>query len=423
MTPAHPTPRRAGMGLTLVLAGLSMFGPFSIDTAFPAFQQMGAELEVGSTAMQQVVSVYLLAFAIMSLVHGPLSDAVGRRPVMVAGIAVFVLASVGCALSASLPVLLVCRALQGFSAGAGQIVSRAVVRDLFDGPEAQRLMSHVAMIFGVAPAIAPIIGGALLGLGRWPLVFWFLAAFGLLMAGAVLLVLPETHPPKARTPLRLGAAVGSLVRIARGAAFWRIALACTLTFAGQFLYIAGAPIFVVDLLGLGSGDFWLFFVPMIGCMVTGAFVSGRLAGRITGRTQVMVGMTIALASGVLTVVLAATPDPARLPWPVVGPSLMALGVAMAFPVLQLAVLDLHPDARGSAASASSFVQLAFNAALAGVVVPVATASLLSLALTSLLLIVLGTGVLGLHLLATRPRAGRGLRTTRRPEPLEPTDRM
>ena len=184
MTPAHPTPRRSGVGLTLVLAGLSMFGPFSIDTAFPAFQQMGAELEVGSAAMQQVVSVYLLAFAIMSLVHGPLSDAVGRRPVMVAGIAVFVLASIGCALSTSLPVLLVCRALQGFSAGAGQIVSRAVVRDLFDGAEAQRLMSHVAMIFGVAPAIAPIIGGALLGLGRWPLVFWFLAAFGLLMAGA-----------------------------------------------------------------------------------------------------------------------------------------------------------------------------------------------------------------------------------------------
>ena len=110
--------RRAGAVLTLVLAGLSMFGPFNVDAPLPAFARMGAEFHVEPAAMQQVVSVYLLSFAVMSLFHGPVSDAVGRKPVMTVGIGVYVLASVGCALAPSLPLLLVFRAFQGFAAGA-----------------------------------------------------------------------------------------------------------------------------------------------------------------------------------------------------------------------------------------------------------------------------------------------------------------
>src|SRR5699024_2775890 len=138
--PARP-PRPASLALTTVLlALLGMFGPFSIDTPFPAFVAMGEELDVSGASMQLVISAYLGSFAVMSLFHGPISDALGRKPVMVSGALVYALASIGCALAPSLPVLLVFRVLQGASAGAGTIVSRTVVRDLYEGPAAQRLM-------------------------------------------------------------------------------------------------------------------------------------------------------------------------------------------------------------------------------------------------------------------------------------------
>jgi len=164
--PVRPSNRR----LALILGGLAMFGPFSIDTIFPAFPQIGEQLGADKMAMQQTISVYLLAYAAMSLVHGPLSDALGRRPVILAGLVVFVVASVGCALSTSLPMLLWFRALQGFSAGVGLIVGRAVIRDVLHGPHSQGLMSPVALFFGISPAV-----GWCRCWRRWPGMLWFLA--------------------------------------------------------------------------------------------------------------------------------------------------------------------------------------------------------------------------------------------------------
>ena len=131
------TERPSNRRLALILGGLAMFGPFSIDTIFPAFPQIAGQLGADKVAMQQTISVYLLAYAAMSLVHGPLSDALGRRPVILAGLVVFAAASAGCALSTSLPMLLSFRALQGFSAGVGLIVGRAVIRDVLHGHDAQ----------------------------------------------------------------------------------------------------------------------------------------------------------------------------------------------------------------------------------------------------------------------------------------------
>ena len=168
--------------LAFILGGLAMFGPFSIDTVFPAFLVMADDLGVGKVAMQQTISVYLIGYAAMSLFHGPISDAIGRKKVLLAGIVVFTLASVGAALATDMTTMLVYRALQGLSAGVGLIVGRAVVRDCLQGDDAQRLMSQISMIFGIAPAIAPIIGGWILLSGAgWPLIFWFLVVFSLLL--------------------------------------------------------------------------------------------------------------------------------------------------------------------------------------------------------------------------------------------------
>ncbi|MFW6598018.1 multidrug effflux MFS transporter [Propionibacteriaceae bacterium Y2011] len=391
-----PERRSPTFGLTLVLACLAMFGPFSIDTVFPAFKAIGEQFGVGTVELQQITGVYLFSFAVMSLLHGPVSDAVGRKPVIIIGTLCYAAASVGCALSVNLPMLLVFRALQGMSAGSGQIISRAVVRDMFEGPVAQRLMAQIMMIFSVAPAVAPIIGGWLLVAGDWQVIFWFLAAFGVAMCLLTVLALKETHPPEDRTPLRLLSLVTGLVGVARHGAFVRLALAGSLGFAGQFLYIVSAPIFIVDLLGYGEQDFWIFFVPMIGGMVIGAFINARLAHRVTGLQLASVGFLIAIGAGVLNVVVSALPGAPLMPWAVLGPSLISFGIALCFPILQLAMLDLFPHSRGAAASMQSFVQLLLNAVLASVVAPLVTGTVLQLALTSLGFSLVGLVLWGWH---------------------------
>ena len=346
-----------------------MIGPFSIDSMFPAFAQMGEQFGADKLAMQQTISLYLLAYAAMSLLHGPLSDAVGRRPVILWGLVVFALASAGCALSTSLPMLLFFRVLQGLSAGVGFVVGRAVIRDARQGDDAQRLLSQVSMIFGIAPAIAPVIGGWLLGWERWPSLFWFLVLFALALAATVWRSLPETHPPSARLPLRAGPLLRGYAGIVRNPRFLRLCAAGALNFGALFLYIASAPAFVVDLMRLNERQFGWFFIPMIGGMMLGAFVSGRSAGRIEGARLAGIGFA---CCGVATVfnlgynLLAAQPE---LPWAVLPMSLNAFGMALVFPIVTLAILDMYPQQRGGASSMQAFIGLMLNAVIAGVLSP------------------------------------------------------
>ncbi|HSN44517.1 MAG TPA: multidrug effflux MFS transporter [Propionibacteriaceae bacterium] len=382
---------------TLIIAMLGMVGPFTIDTVFPAFAHIGKQFGSSDVALQQITSSYLIAFAAASLFHGPVSDAVGRKKVMYVGISVYALASVGCALSPSLGWLIAFRVLQGASAGAGQIISRALIRDLYDGPQAQRLMSQVAMIFSVAPAIAPIIGGWILGVGSWPWIFWFLVVYALLMLALITVGLPETHPVEARTPLRLGSIFTSLGHVAQNRIFMRLAFAMTATFAAQFLYIVSAPIFVVRLLGKGDQDFWIFFVPMITGMMLGSMVSARLAARVQPVKLATVGFGLTVVAAAVNVSVSLLPGAPILPWAVLGPSLVAFGVALAFPIVQLAMLDLFPRQRGAAASMQSFIQLVVNALLAGLLSPLVTGSVLELALASATFSLIGIGLWVWHL--------------------------
>lgn len=373
--------------VTLVLASLAMIGPFTIDTIFPGFPQLGREFEADSAALQQITSVYLVSFAVMSVLHGPISDAVGRKPVMLVGLIGFVLCTVACALAPTLSSLLVARALQGVFAGAATIVSRAVVRDMFSGAEAQRLMARVMLIFGIAPAIAPVIGGEILRFGDWPWIFWFVAVYGVAVAVLMVTVLPETLPRADRQPLRVRSVLGGLWQVARSWPFERLALCTTFTFASYFIYIAGAPIIVVELFGLGEQDFWMLFVPMIGGMMTGSLLVNRIAGTISTERlldRVFTGLVVAAVLGVGLVLI--SPDP---PLAVVAPALTGLALGIGFPVLQIAMLDLFPHHRGAAASMASFLTLCFNALLAGVIMPLVGGSIITVALASAFFAVLG----------------------------------
>ena len=368
--------------LAPLLAALAMFGPFAIDTMFPAFPAIGAQLQASPVLMQQTLSVYMIAYALMSLLHGPLSDSLGRRKVILAGVAVFTVASVGCALSRTIGELLAFRAIQGMSAGAGMIVGRAIIRDCFDGAAAQRLMSTVSMIFGIAPAIAPIIGGWIIAFAHWPMIFWFLAAFAGLLWIACVALLSETHPHERRNALSLRSMAKTYRTILRDPVFLPLVFAGTLGFNALFVYISSAPAFVIGLLGLDAQQFAWLFIPAIGGLMLGSFLSGRLAGRVSGTATIRLGYSIMLGASALniaTTLLLARP---MVPWSVLPIGLHSMGIGIAFPTLTLNLLDRFPRHRGGASSMQAFFSLVMSTILAGAVSPLVSGSALKLALTA-----------------------------------------
>ncbi|HRQ66771.1 MAG TPA: multidrug effflux MFS transporter [Xanthomonadaceae bacterium] len=372
---------RHGKSLIVLVAALTMFGPLSIDTMFPAFGAMAEALAVTPLALQQVLSVYLATYTVMALFHGPISDAVGRKPVILVGAGVFTLASIGCVFAQTLDQLLFMRGLQGLSAGAGMIVGRAIVRDIYHGHEAQRVMAIMTMLFGIAPAVAPIIGGLILGLAGWRAIFVFLALFGVLLLVVSALRLPETHAPEARQPLAVRPLLRGYREIFGHPGFRLLSLAVTFNFAALFLYIMSAPAFVMGMMGLSELQFWVFFVPTIAGMMSGAMLSGRLAGRFKG--GILVGwayriMAVAVVANVAGNLYAA---PAA-PWAVLPIMVLACGIALAFPVITIGILDLFPQRRGGASSLQTAVSLAILVVVAGVVAPLVFDSGLKLALTS-----------------------------------------
>jgi len=196
------TLRRVGAWpLAILLAALAMLGPFSIDVYLPAFHEIGRDFDVAPLAVQQTLSSYLFAYAFMMLWHGALSDALGRRPLVIVGLGVYALATLGCAIAGNIETMWLFRALQGVCAGSGLVVGRAIIRDRFQGPEAQRVMSQITLVFGIAPAIAPVLGGVLLNAFGWRSIFWVLLALVILLLTWSAKRLPETLPVAQRQSL------------------------------------------------------------------------------------------------------------------------------------------------------------------------------------------------------------------------------
>ncbi|KAG1647875.1 Coenzyme PQQ synthesis protein E [Nymphon striatum] len=218
------------------LAALAALAPFAIDTYLPAFHVMSEALGANDVQIQQSLTFYLLPYAAMTLWHGAISDAIGRITTIKWGLTIFVLASIGCAFAPNVETLWFFRALQGASGGAGNTVARAMVRDLFEGPQAQRVMATVQMLFGIAPAVAPIIGGILLGI-NWQIIFIFLAVYASVSLWAAVKFLPETMPPEKRMQLSAKNVVQSYKTIFSDSEYAKLIVAIGANFSGFFLYL------------------------------------------------------------------------------------------------------------------------------------------------------------------------------------------
>ena len=375
--------------LALLLACLGMLGPFSIDTYLPAFSGIAASLGATPAQMQQTLSSYLLGFALMNLFHGALSDSFGRRPVVLSGVALFTLASVGCALSSSIGALVFFRALQGISAGAGMVVSRAIIRDMFPPDDAQRVMSQVTIYFGVAPAVAPMIGGLLFAYIGWHSIFWLLVVLGAALWAAMFRWLPETLQVEARQSFAAGNLLRGYAGLMRNPRFVALVFASGVPFNGMFLYVLSAPVLLGELLQLAPTQFFWFFVLTIGGIMGGAWLSGRLAGRTKPRHQIRHGFLIMLVTSLVNVALNLVFEP-HVVWALLPIAVFAFGWSLMVPAVTLMALDQAPARRGMASSVQSCVGSLANAAVAGVVAPLVMHSAIGLALTSLAM--MGVGV-------------------------------
>lgn len=370
------------MPLSLVVAALAMLAPFTIDTYLPSFPDIAAQLSASPLQMQQTLSLYLFAFAASTLVYGPLSDSFGRRRVVWAALVIYASASIGCVLVEDIHQLILLRIAQGLSASAGLVVGRAMVRDVYHGAAAQRVMARVMLLFGIAPALAPVLGGWLHDLFGWRAVFVFLALLAALLLAMIHFATGETLAVEKRHsihPVAVGRAYGKALRSGR---FMALVCVFALMFGGFFLYVAGAPNVIYDFLGLGVNDFWVLFVPSVAAIMLGSQLSGRLAGRLSPATTVSAGFGLMLLAAVLNVLQGLLLAPATVN--VVAPlALYVLGMALTMPNLNLMALDCFPRNRGMASAMQSFVQMTFTGLVVGAVVPLVAHSVLALALTML----------------------------------------
>lgn len=366
--------------LTVILALLGMVGALAIDTYLPSFPAIGREFGVGSLAVQQTLSVFLFTFAFMMLFYGTLSDSFGRRPVILVALAVYTLSSLGAAFAPTFGWLLVCRALQGLAAGAGSVIGQAIVQDRFahDQSHAQRIMSHIMMVFGLAPAIAPILGGWLHVTFGWRSTFIFLAVFGALLIALVYRMLPESLPKEQRHAFHGVAIAKNYLKVLKNPQFLLLSLSVGLSFGGLSLYIGSAANFVMEILHLPETAFGWLFVPLISGMVIGSAWGGKKADKINAARMVWIGFGVMALAGVLNVGYN-TLFVADIPWAVLPLMVYTFGLAVAMPAIQVGALALFPANRGLASSMLSFIQMMSFALVSGLLAPVLFDSALKLA--------------------------------------------
>lgn len=379
--------------LSLVLAGLAALAPFAIDTYLPAFPGLELALLASPLELQQSLTFYLLPYALMTLWHGAISDSIGRITTIKWGLGVFVVASIGCAFANNIETLWFFRVLQGLSGGAGNVVARAMVRDLFEGPQAQRVMATVQMLFGIAPAVAPIIGGLLLGI-HWQAIFVFLALYAAISLWAAVRYLPETMPKEKRMPLSAKKVLSSYRLIFSDKEFNLVVLASAANFAAFFIYVLASPVFLVKQLGLSDQQFGYMFIPTVCGMVLGSYLAKRAAGVYTSQQVLKVAYAWMGAMVLLNLVVCLN-LPVSPFYNILPVALFNVGMALAMPILSLAALDRHAKIRGTAASGQAFVQMLLSTVSAGLIVPLVWAEPFGLAMAMAAYLLFGYLVLRL----------------------------
>ncbi|MBY6678366.1 multidrug effflux MFS transporter [Rhodococcus sp. BP-332] len=319
--------RPVASGVIAMLALLAAVAPLSIDMYLPAFPRMAEEFGVSATAIQLTLTTFLVGLAIGNLVIGPLSDRFGRRPLLLVGTFVSIIATILCAWSPTVEWLTVFRFFQGFTGAAGVVLSRAVISDRARGAAAAKLFSLLVLVNGVAPVIAPLLGGAVIGLTGWRGVFWVLAGVSVLMFVGVLALLPESHPAELRSTGGLSTMTADAREVLFNKRFLGYAGAFAFGFGVMFAYISASPFVLQEVHGLSTTWYSIAFTAnALGIVVTSG-ANAKLVDRVRPEALLRIGLVSMVAFSALLVVDA-----------VVGPYLWATLVLLWFAVASLGLV-------------------------------------------------------------------------------------
>jgi DHA1 family bicyclomycin/chloramphenicol resistance-like MFS transporter len=356
----HPESR-----LTLAfLAAIVALGPLSVDMYLPAMPAMQRELDTDIAHMHLTLSAYLWGFALFHLVCGPLADRYGRRPLLLGGTSLFVLASAGCALSQSVEQLTAFRFVQGIGACVGPTLARTITRDVFGPRGAARALSLIAMLMALAPAIAPGLGGIMLRFVSWPSVFVFLGVYALGVLWIIWYRIPETLPaPQSLAPAAIGR---NYLMLLRDPVFLPVAVASALVYAGLTTYLASSGFVFIDMLGVPVEYFGLIFLTSVIGYMAGSALSARLASRYAPR-QVLRGGALLGVVASLSMLAGHAAAPASVLAIVLPMTFYAAALGMVMPHAMAMALEHFPHIAATTSALFGFLQMGLAALITGAV--------------------------------------------------------
>ena len=390
---------RPRASVVLILGGLTAFGPLSIDMYLPGLPSLGRTLDAPAWAVQLTLTACLAGLALGQVLAGPLSDRFGRRRPLLAGVALYAAASLLCAAAPSVAVLVALRLLQGAAGAAGIVIARAMVRDMHSGAAAARFFSLLMLVNGLAPILAPVIGGQVLEVTTWRGVFVVLAAIGVLLVAAAAAGLRETLPPERRHPGGIGETARTFGRLLGDRSFLGHALACGLAFGAMFAYISGSPFVIQDIYGASPQLFSVMFATNAFGLVLASQVNRALLRRLEPRTILRTALSVQALAGVALLVVVAAGGGVWGIVPLLFVVVASLGLVM--PNATALALADHPRVAGSASGLLGVLQFIVGAATAPLVGVAGRGTALPMALT---IAVLGVGgALSATALATGPR--------------------
>jgi DHA1 family bicyclomycin/chloramphenicol resistance-like MFS transporter len=353
-------------GLTLLLAMLTALGPLSMDMYLPSLPDIAHVLGAPVARTQLTISSYLVGFAAGQMIYGPLSDRYGRRPVLLAAVALYLASTLSCAAAQSVDLLIAARLLQGISGSGAIVLARAIVRDVYSGVQAARELSLMGSISATAPIVAPMIGGVLQAFFGWRANFLCMSAGGLIALVVAGRLLPETlHPGNRARSLSVFSTMRGYSAVARHRGFLIYLGIITTTYAGLFAWVSGASVVLQGIYGLSSVTFGFTFALGAGGYMLGAMLATRLVVRLGLERTIAVGVVVIAAGGVALALATATGIPGL--WLVAAMALYLAGVGLAMPQAMAGALTPFPDRAGTAASLMGLVQQAVAAVIAAVI--------------------------------------------------------
>ncbi len=352
--------------LIFILGTLTAFGPLSIDMYLPSMPAMAVDLDAPTARVQMTLSSYFIGGALGQMLFGPLSDRFGRRPLLLAGIALYVLTSTLCALSSGVEMLIAQRFLQAIGGSAASVLARAMVRDFFSGDRAARVLSLIMLVMGAAPLVAPFLGGYLLLWFDWRAIFWALSGFGAVCFVLVLAVVRESHPKERRIRHGLVGMLGMYGRIIRHAGAVGYLLANATAYGGMFAFFAGSPFVYIRLFRVAPENYGYLFACNVIALMAVSLLNARLVTRLGAHRLFALGTVLVALSGMALLFTAITGF-GGLPG-IVIPIFIYVGSLSLIGANSLALaLDRFPQAAGSVSALSGGISFLYGSLCTGAV--------------------------------------------------------